>query len=76
MINHKRWHISLEILARAKRTRLANEKNLKERGQASCQSTTAELGLVILHQPEFLPPTRPLMSPERRRRILKRSKED
>ena len=73
MINHKRWHISLEILARAKRTRLAKEKSLKERGQAAAKAPS-RVGVSYSTPARVLPPTRPLMSPERRRRILKRVK--
>ena len=33
MINHQRWHRSLQILARSKRQRLAKEANLSKKGQ-------------------------------------------
>ena len=58
LMNHQKWHRSIDLLARAKRLRLARESKLKEKDKETASSGSR--------------PTTPLLSPRRKKKLIKK----
>ena len=74
LMNHQKWHRSIDLLASAKRLRLARESKLKDKGKEAA-SSVSRIGVSQSAPAKFIRPARPttqLLSPRRKKKLIKK----